>query len=259
MEKQRKQWQNLYSWAPKSLQMVPTAMKLKDACSLKKSYDKSRQHIKKQRHHFANKGPYSQSYGLFRSHVRMWELTIKKPEHQRTDAFQLWCWGRLFTVPRIARRSKQSILKEITLEYSLEGLMLEGPVLWPPDAKSRLIGKDPDAGKDWRQKGREWQRMRWWDSITNSTDMSMNKLWEIVKDRETWSTIVHGVAKSQAQLVSEQQQNNFINTFASITQKNECRHFILDLYLYNMKALDVKLKLPLLVFWAPFPFISPKI
>ena len=91
----------------------------------KKSYDKHRQHIKKQRHHFADKGPSSQSYGFSSSHVRMWELDHKKAERQRIDAFKLWCWRRLLRVPWTAKRSNQSILREINPEYSLEGLMLK--------------------------------------------------------------------------------------------------------------------------------------
>ena len=91
----------------------------------KKSYDQHRQHIKKQRHSFANKGPSCQSYGFSSSHVWMWELDYKKTEHWRIDAFELWCWKRLLRVPWTARRSNQSILKEISPEYSLEGLMLK--------------------------------------------------------------------------------------------------------------------------------------
>ena len=91
----------------------------------KKSYDEPRQCIKKQRHHFANKGPYSQSYGLSVVMYRCESWTIKKAECQRIDAFKLWCWRRFFRVPWTARRSSQSILKEINSEYSLEGLMLK--------------------------------------------------------------------------------------------------------------------------------------
>ena len=90
-----------------------------------KSYDKPRQHIKKQRHHFADKHSYSQSYVFSSSHVQMWELDIKKTECLRINAFELWCWRRLLRVPQTARRSNQSILKEINPEYSLEGLMLK--------------------------------------------------------------------------------------------------------------------------------------
>ena len=121
MGKWWKQWQTFIFLIPKSVQMVAAAMKLKDACSL----DKPRQHIKKQRHHFADKGPYSQSYGFSSSHVWCENWTVKKAECQRIDSFELWGWRRLLRVPRTARRSNQSILKEISPEYSLEGLMLK--------------------------------------------------------------------------------------------------------------------------------------
>ena len=95
--------------------------------------------------------------------------TIKKAEHQRIDAFELWCWRRLLRVPWMARRSSQSIVKEINPKYSLEGLMAEAevPILWPSDVKSWLIVKDPETRKDWRQRRRGRQRMRWLDDITN--------------------------------------------------------------------------------------------
>ena len=119
----------------------------------KKSYDQPRQHIKKQRHYFANKGPSSQSYGFSSSHVWMWELDYKESFWTFFDAFELWCWRRLLRVPWTARRSKQSILKEISCEYSLEGLMLKlklqyfGHQMWRTD----FLEKNPDAGKDWRK------------------------------------------------------------------------------------------------------------
>ena len=121
MGKQWKQGQTLFSWAPKSVQ--PWYYKM--LTPWKESYDQPRQHIKKQRHYFANKGPSSQSYGFSSNHVWMWELTIKKAECQITDAFELACWRRLLRVPWTARRSNQSILKEISPEYSLKGLILK--------------------------------------------------------------------------------------------------------------------------------------
>ena len=115
----------LFWGALKSLQMVIAAMKLEDTCSLEESYDQPRQHVKKQRHYFINKGLSSQSYGFSSSHVWNGELDYKNAEHQRIDAFELWCWRRLLRVPWTSRRSNQSILKEISPECSLEELMLK--------------------------------------------------------------------------------------------------------------------------------------
>ena len=140
----------------------------------KKSYDQPRQHIKKQRHHFADKGPSSQSYGFPCSHVQCESWTIKKAEHQRIDVFELWCWRRLLRVPWTARRSNQSILKEVSLEYPLEGLLLKlklkyfGHLMRTTDSfeKTLMLGKIEGR----RRKGR--QRLRWLECITNSMDMS---------------------------------------------------------------------------------------
>ena len=125
----------------------------------KKSNDKPRQNIKKQRHYFAYTGLYNQSYGFSSSHIWMWELDDKS-EDQRIDAFELWCWGRFLRVPWTKRRSSQSILKEISPKYSLEELMMK---LKPPDVKSQLPWKDPEAGKYWgHEKGEIVDEMVGW-------------------------------------------------------------------------------------------------
>ena len=174
--------------------------------SWKKSYGKPRQHIKKQRHYFTNQGLSSQSYDflpVLTYGCESW--TIKKAEHWRINAFELWCWRRLFRVPWIAWRSNQSILKETNPEYSLEGLMLRlklqyfGHLMWRADSLEKTLM----LGKTEGRKRKGWQRTRRLDGISDSMNTNLGKLWEMMRDSKDWHVAVHGVGHNWA---TKQQQ-----------------------------------------------------
>ena len=205
-----KQWQTLFSWAPKSLQMVTAAMKLKDNCSLKEKLWQTFTAFWKQRCHFADKGPYSQTYGFSSSQVRMWEL-----DHREGWMLMNWCF-QILVLEKTLERSLDSKIKLVNPKENQPWIFTgrtdagaEAPILWPPDAKSWLIGKDPDGGKDWEQavKGVTEDEMVGWHHWLNGHEFAQTPQ-DIVKDREAWSAADHGPwdpKKLDSDWVTEQQ------------------------------------------------------
>ena len=163
---------------------------------------KPKQYITKQKHHIVDKSFYSQSST---SHVRMWEL-----DHKEGWATKNWRFQTVVLEKTLESPFENKEIKPVNPKETQPWIFIrkteteaEASILWPPDGKCRLIGKDPDVGKDWRQRRKEWQRMRWWDSITDSMGMSWSKLRRIVEDRGAWCAAAYGVTKNSWKWLSD--------------------------------------------------------
>ena len=197
MWKQWKQWETLFSWAPESLQMVIVAVKLRCLFLGRKIMTNLDSILKSRDIALPTNVHLVKAIIIPVVMLRCESWTIKKVECQRIDAFELWCWRRLLSVPRTARRSNLSVLKEISPEYSLKGLILKLKLQYffhliqrTDSLEKTLMPREIDG-----RRRRRWQRMRWLDGITESMDMCLSRLQEMVEDSGTWCAPVHEVSK----------------------------------------------------------------
>jgi len=211
-------------------------MKLKMLAPWQKSYDKPRERIKKQRHQTDDTGLYSQRCVFFSSFVWLWEL-----DHKECWALKNWCFWTVVLEKALESPWDSKKIKPVNPKWNQPwisiwrtGAEAKAPILWPLDAEYWLIGKDSDAEKDWRQeKWMGWPRMRLLEGITDSMHMSLSKLWDLVKDRELWRAVVHGVAKSDMTYWLNKSHRWLIKSIFKIWLKIECLTSLVTVHMLN--------------------------